>query len=367
MKRQVIPLLILSFYRLTLAGQDFESNSSFHLYASTTVETWSLLDGGLGSGTRSRGLFDLGADFELSEQTKGNFNILVFDGDRDVDAFTGDFGVYSNIITDSSVILFTAWFEHNFGNKSIRFGQLASDERFYASASGALFINGNFGAIPTVSANVSAPVFSVGSAGVEWLQEVNSGYWQTGVYAGYPGPGDLDDHGLKWKAGGVAGYFFIAERGWNYQAEGKQTRVFKIGTYYHSGSFESFTQAENVKGNHAFYAILDHAIGDSASVFSRIGVNPKSDRSAVTRYFDLGINLNGLIESRPDDTFGIAYSRMRFSSEEAKRPDEEVFEITYAANIAATWSVQPSLQWILDTRKTTKDVLVAGIRLTTDF
>ncbi|MDE0766920.1 MAG: carbohydrate porin [Opitutaceae bacterium] len=367
MKRNFAALLALALFRLPLAGQEIESNNFFQPYASATLETWSLLDGGVGSGNRSMGLIDLGADFELSEQTKGHFNFFAFGGDRDVDGFTGDFGVFSNIITDSKVILFTAWLEHSFDDMHIRFGQLASDESFYVSESGALFINANFGAIPTVSANVSAPIFSVGSAGIEWLQELNTGYWKTAVYAGDPGPGNESDHGLNWKMGGEAGYFFIAERGWNYHATREQNSVFKIGAYYHSGIFESFSQDSNVKGNHAFYAIVDHSIGDSISVFSRIGFNPKSDRSAVTRYFDLGVNLNGFVESRPDDTLGIAYSRTSFSSDDAIRPAEEVFEITYASQLAAIWSIQPSIQWILNARETSKDALVAGIRLTTDF
>ena len=367
MKRQFAAQFALPLFGLTLTGQEAEPNDSFQPYVSAILEAWSLLDGGVDSGNRSMGLVDFGADFKLGEQTKGHFNFLAFGGDRDVDAFTGDFGVFSNIITDSKAILFTAWLEHSFDGTHIRFGQLASDETFYVSETGALFINANFGAIPTVSANVSAPIFSVGSAGIEWLQELNTGYWQTAVYAGYPGTADESDHGLNWKMGGDAGYFFIAERGWNYQASEKQNGTFKIGAYYHSGSFDSFSENSDVEGNHAFYAIVDHSLSDLISVFSRIGVNPKSDRSAVTRYFDLGVNLNGLIESRPDDIFGIAYSRTDFSSEEATRPAEEVFEITYAPQLAVTWSIQPSIQRILNARDASGDAIVAGIRLTTDF
>ncbi len=321
-------------------------------------------------------LLDIGADFTLSEKTEGHIGFFGFKGDRDVDAFTGDFGVFSNIITDSKAILFTAWLQHSFDHSQIRFGQLASDESFYVSETGSLFINANFGAIPTVSANVSAPIFSVGAAGLEWLQHSDTGYWQIGAYAGDPGPGDEDDHGFKWKAGGEAGYFMIAEKAWNYQTGNEWKGVFKIGAYYHSGRFESFAQDTRRDGNHAFYAIVDQTLADKLSLFARVGINPKTDRSVVSRFLDLGFNWSGLIENRPNDTFGIAYSHTEFSKDylqarqragDPVRSNERVFEMTYAAGLAGNWIAQPSLQWILNAHETSKDALVAGIRVSTDF
>ena len=124
-----------------------------------TLEGWSLFDGGVDSGESSLGLLHLGSDFSLGDKTHGHVGAFLFSGDNDVDSFTGDFGVYSNIITDSRYILFTAWLQSDFQDSSFRWGQLAVDEAFFVSETASLFINDNFGAIPTVSANISAPVF----------------------------------------------------------------------------------------------------------------------------------------------------------------------------------------------------------------
>ena len=67
---------------------------------------------------------------------------------------------------------------------------------------------------------------------------------------------------------------------------------------------------------------------------------------------------------------GIAYSHTRFSDSFAKSEplvsnsrSEQVLEITYSAQLAGEWMMQPSLQWIIDPTNATKDALVGGLRL----
>lgn len=345
-------------------------------YANVSIDGWTLLDGEAGSGERGFGLVDLGIDLELTERLAGHVGGFVFAGDRDVNGFTGDFGVYSNILTEARYTLFTAWLQHSFGDSYIRFGQLASDENFYVSEGGSLFLNSNFGAIPIVSANVAAPIFSVGSAGIEYRKNLGFGYVQTGAYAGDPGPGDRDDHGLKGSGGGDAGYFFLVERGWNYAATLQRQGTFKVGTYFHSGRFESFADESASNGNGGLYAIVDHPVSNSNGLFARIGVSPSSECNAVNPYFDLGINCVGVFENRPDDVFGIAYSNTQFakafrdasSTGDGRAPKrEQVIEITYRTEIADRWQIQPSIQYILNPFYATEDAIVAGIRLSIGY
>lgn len=345
---------------------------SIQPYANLSLDGWTLLDGGAGSGSRSFGLLDAGLDFVFGENLEGHIGGFVFAGDRDVDNFTGDFGVFSNTITDTRYNVFTAWLQHSFNNSYIRFGQLASDENFYISEGGSLFLNSNFGAIPTVSANVAAPIFSVGAAGLEFRQGLETGYFQVGAYAGDPGPGDRDDHGFKWNAGGDAGYFFIAERGWNLNTIHSIASQVKVGAYYHSGQFDSFADASVRKGNSALYAIIDQPLSESVNLFGRVGYNPHSEYNVIDRYFDIGVNWKGVLGSRPDDTFGVAYSHSRFAkafrksvAADANRSidNEQVLEVTYHAEMAEGWQIQPSLQYIFNPINATDDAIVAGIRL----
>ncbi len=345
-------------------------------YANLVIDGWSLLEGGVGSGQRGFGLIDLGADFVLTERLEGHIGGFLYSGDRDVDGFTGDFGVYSNIITDTRYNIFTAWLQHSFSDSYIRMGQLASDENFYVSEGGSLFLNSNFGALPSVSVNVSAPIFSVGAAGAEYQHQLANGYFQVGVYAGDPGPGDRDDHGFKWKAGGDAGYFYIAERGWWLYGNSPLEAQVKIGAYFHSGSFESFSSGSYSRGNSALYAVIDQSLSESVSLFARVGINPESEYSVIDRYFDIGLNWKGAISSRPEDTFGIAYSHSHFGKEfrnataiEENRAitSEQVVEITYQSTFAHRWLVQPSLQYIINPFNATEDTFVAGIRLSVGY
>ena len=339
-----------------------------------TLEGWSLFDGGVDSGESSLGLLHLGSDFSLGDKTHGHVGAFLFSGDNDVDSFTGDFGVYSNIITDSRYILFTAWLQSDFQDSSFRWGQLAVDEAFFVSETASLFINDNFGAIPTVSANVSAPVFSVGAAGAEYRYNGNHGYLQIGAYAGDSGPGDKDDHGFNWEAGGQAGYFFILERSLDYQLNPSQSGTIKIGGYYHTGQFESFEMNRSSKGFASIYGVIDQKISESLSFFVRAGFNPESERSVVTRSVAAGTAWQPLSETRPQDIMGIAYSYTRFSDSFAKSEtlvsnshSEQVLETTYSARLAGEWMMQPSLQWIIDPINATEDALIGGSRLFLEF
>ena len=144
--------IIATFLGLfTIHASDFSVQPT----GSLTLEGWSLFDGGVDTGESSLALLHLGSDFSFGEKTHAHVGAFLFSGDNNVDSFTGDFGVYSNVITDSRYILFTAWLQSDFQDSSFRWGQLAVDESFFFSETGSLFINGNFGAIPTVSANVS--------------------------------------------------------------------------------------------------------------------------------------------------------------------------------------------------------------------
>jgi len=339
-----------------------------------TLEGWSLFDGGVDTKESSLALFHLGSDFSFADKTHAHLGAFLFSGDNDVDSFTGDFGVYSNVITDSRYILFTAWLQSDFQDSSFRWGQLAVDETFFVSETGSLFINGNFGAIPTVSANVAAPVFSVGSAGAEYRYYGQQGYFQFGAYAGDSGPGDRDDHGFNWEAGGEAGYFFILERGLDYQLNASQSGTIKIGGYYHTGRFESFETNRSSTGLSSLYGVIDQKLSESLSFFARAGFNPASERSVVTRYVDIGMAWQPFGEARSQDLMGIAYSHTRFSNSYVESENlvsnsrsEQVLEITHSTQLAGEWMIQPSLQWIINPIKATEDALVGGLRLFRKF
>ena len=347
------------------------------------VETWQLANGGVDPGNKSSAYLDLNLDGEHSAGAmKYHTTFLAYDGNREVDRYTGDFGVYSNLITDSEWIVFTAWIEMQLGDteSTLRIGQLASDETFYTSDTGGLFLNANFGALPTVSANTSAPIYSVGSGGIEIVSPTRNGYAAFGAYAGDPGPGDEDDHGFNWRAGGDAGYTFIGELGWNYALGQIGKGVFKAGSYLTTGEVELFESGNTDKGNHAFYAVFDQQIASIGEApvhgFLRYGFNPLEDRSVVENYLDFGAAISRFLPQRPNDTMGIAFSRMSFSKDyifqqrasgESVNERERVVEFSYQATIGENWSAQFSAQWIEPPHRSEEDALLFGLRLVSEL
>ena len=117
-----------------------------------------------------------------------------------------------------------------------------------------------------------------------------------------------------------------------------------------------------------------------------------SDRNLISFYVDGGAGIKGPVAGRDDDvlTFGVAYAKI--SSDAAAldrdtfafngppypiRDEEVVFELSYQAQIAPWWIVQPDLQYIVhpggnvpdpkNPNATVANALVAGLRSTIKF
>jgi porin len=79
-----------------------------------------------------------------------------------------DLNVVSNIDSFHYPRLYELWLEQElFDDKlSIRIGQIPADTEFFLTTYGALFVNSAFGAIPTISLNMNAPVYPAATPGI---------------------------------------------------------------------------------------------------------------------------------------------------------------------------------------------------------
>jgi porin len=131
-------------------------------------------------------------------------------------------------------------------------------------------------------------------------------------------------------------------------------------------------------------------MASSVNVFVRGGLVP-SDRNLVSGYVDGGIGIKGALPGRADDTltFGVAYSNISpaavaldrdflafIGPPYAVRDAETLFELSYIAQLAPWWTVQPDLQYIRhpsggqnpnDPTLTLDHAFIAGIRSTIKF
>lgn len=319
----------------------------------------------------------------------------------------------SNIDAYRTTRLFTAWLQYgdpayNKENPSksdrfsIRVGQLAADDEFLTSPTAGGLINGTFGWAAIQSANTlsGGPAYPLATPGARiQVRPVDDVAIRAAIFSGDPAgdncnggnPQVCNNNGLTFSAAGGALAMIEAELGVNQAKAAKGLPgVFKIGFWYATADYNDVRFPTSHDGNFGIYGVADQTVwqgGDtSISVFTRAGVVP-SNRNTVSFYIDGGVGVKGLIPGRADDTltFGVAYEKISPDAIAADRDavlpvirsNEAVFEISYAAQIAPWWVIQPDFQYIVrpggnvadpnNPAIPVRDAAVFGVRSTLKF
>jgi porin len=300
----------------------------------------------------------------------------------------------SNIEATRSSRLFDLWLQQDLfqGVVQIRAGQLAADDEFATSQYAANFVNSTFGWPGILAADLPSggPAYPLATPGARVkLAPTGALSLSAAVFDGNPaGPGSgnpqlRDASGTSFRVDD--GAFVIGEAAYALNQEKDATGLpgtFKLGAWYDSGRFAdqhfdtlgrslaspaSTGVAAQRRGDYGAYAIADQMIwrkpettDNGVSAFLRLAGAP-SDRNLVDFYADAGINYKGLIPSRGDDVFGIAFAYARISDDASARDRdaqnfsgtskpvrdyEAALEIMYRAQLAPWWTVQPDLQVI---------------------
>ncbi|MFO0989128.1 MAG: carbohydrate porin [Alphaproteobacteria bacterium] len=313
--------------------------------------------------------------------------------------------------------LFTLWLEQSWADKkvSLRIGRLAADDEIAISPSAATFVNGTFGWPGILAANLRSggPAYPLAAPGARLRVEPFGNFSVlAAVFGGDPAGAGGEPDPQRRNRGGTrfsfaGGVFVIAEAalasgesGWIAGLPG----TVKAGFWYHSGVFDdqrydgaglsladpaSSGVARRHRGNYGGYFVADQALWRmdgskerGLDAFLRFGVNP-SDRNLVGWYADAGLVLRGAFETRPADAIGIAFGFARiagaarglgrdallFGGAAPLRDHEAVLELTYVAQIAPWWSVQPDFQYVFHpgARAAARDAAVIGVRTTVKF
>ena len=307
----------------------------------------------------------------------------------------------------------------------MRVGQLAADDEFIASPTAGGLINGTFGWAGILAANMinGGPAYPLATPGrASRLKPTEELTVLAAVFSGDPAGRDCNDnpqvcnrHGTTFSFSGGALWMGELQYAIN---QGKKAAglpgVYKLGGWYATADFADqhfgldaaggvVSLADptaagplNHRGNWGIYGVADQMVWradeSSLNLFARGGVAP-SDRNLISYYVDGGAGFKGLLPGRADDvlTFGVAYAKI--SSDAAAldqdtlsftgppypiRDEEVVFELSYQAQIAPWWIVQPDLQYIVHpggnvpdpndpTNATVVNAFVAGIRSTIKF
>ena len=351
------------------------------------------------SGGRSQGLVDQGLgrgsiDVDLGRAAGwagAQLHVLGYaiHGESLTANHVDDLNVASNIDAPDRTRLVELWLQRCWWDErlSLRLGQLAMDAEFAVSEPGAVFASSAFGALPSMSLNLTSPIYPQGAPGVRLkLNPTAKTYVQAAAYQGNPGDPATDRGGTRWNFNRKEGALAMAEAGYLLNQEESATGLpgtYRIGVFEHAGKFQNATTGTDHRGQQGIYFVAQQRVyqsakdeGSSVDLFARLSTVFKKDRSRVDLHFDGGANWNGAIASRPDDVLGVgvAYTRLskNFRRSAAAPPSldyEAILELTYQARINGWLTAQPDLQYILHPGGSTAvdNALVLGLRFDIEF
>ncbi len=381
-------------------------------YISEPFYNWGALD----EGGEYQGVLDVyvNADMERLGLWRGlcfHANGYQIHGNSITGANVGSFEPITSFEAEDATRLFELWFEQHLfdGKMSVRFGQLAADEEFFAADGAGLLINGDWGWAPIAAENLpsAGPAYPLATPGVRVaLAPTEDTSLMIGVYNGDPAPdcaaddpqicnNDGLDFGLRDSA------LLMVEGAYNYElAGGRLPGTIKVGGWNHFGTFQDnrvdvggnlieITGGDGrpLDNNYALYVILDQLLwrvpgseeAEGIGMFFRMAGAPE-DRNLIDFYFDVGLTFTGMIPNRPRDAvaIGFAYNKLSdqvqafdVSTGETLGNDyEALLEIAYAMHVTDGWELQPDFQYIWNPGggiPGVKDAIVVGARNTLAF
>lgn len=364
------------------------------------------LDGGIDEGSVYQHALLMMMDLDtgkmgLWEGGRLHASAVWLEGDLFSATHVGDFNKSNLVDFENAFRLWELYFEQKMFDDRLTFkvGLMAADVDFllpdyYSSLANINFLNQTF-FFPTLAFNLydipgfppgnhalnSSPYGALGAV-VKW-QATDRCYLNFGIYDGNP---NLDSSGTDFTLSADEGALMFLETGYRWNNLKEDTGLpggVKLGAFYHTdefydvydvvGGFYGFTSGtrEPHDGNYGFYALgeqmlyREHGKDDAAAQgiygFLRFTGAP-SDRNLTQFGVDGGLVWKGLIPSRDYDTLGIAASYLQMSDDvrRAQRAAnavvpgafvisdyEGVVELNYKLQLAAWWTVQPSLQYVM--------------------
>ena len=309
----------------------------------------------------------------------------------------------SGIEAARSTRLWEIWYQQVLieNRLDIKIGQQSLDQEFIGSAYSGLFINTAMGwpAVPSLDLYAGGPAYPLSSLGVRLrAQPFDNVTVLGGVFDDNPPGGPFFDNsqvrgasqsGTKFNTG--TGALFIAEVQYALNpppsggAEPGQSRglpgTYKFGGWYDTGKF--FDQRFDTAGlsladpdssgfnrtrrhNWSLYAVMDQMVwrpdpdaARAVGVFLRVMGAP-GDRNLANFSANGGITLKAPLPGRDNDSAGIGFGFAKIGPNAIRvtqdsnnflagypvRSSEQFIELTYQAQIAPWWVVQPDFQYV---------------------
>lgn len=363
--------------------------------------------GGRGRGVVYEGLTDLSLRLDLQPYFgwPGSMFARVYQiHGRGLTAnYLGNLNTISSIEAQRTTRLNELWYEQHFDNWSLRIGQQTIGTEFLNPEAARLFVNAMFGwpTLPALDLPSGGPSYPLGTPAIRVRADPQPGLTLfLGLFNGDPtgtgvGGSQLGD------ASGTAfrtndGAFVIGEIRYNPQGSDR-SGTYSFGGWWNSERFRDqrfdtrgiplASPASNGiprqhSGDYSLFVSIhqplpfDDAEKPRWALFAR-AMGAPGDRNLVDFYSDAGLTYKGPF-GRADDEAGIAfgYARIgaaarRFDADVARftgqpfpvRSGEAVLELTYRAQLAPWWQVQPDFQYVFNPGGGIPDPNRAGRRI----
>lgn len=294
----------------------------------------------------------------------------------------GNLNVASGIEGPRSTRLFELYYDQALldGRLHVRIGQIAADGEFAVADHAGVFINAAFGWPTLAAVNLpgGGPAYPAATPGVRLKYQASEAVTALfGVYNGDPADNDSGTAFRTDKGALVIGELQYATR------LGGLDGTYKLGGYYNSNAFADqrygtdglslANPASNGmplmhRGSWAVYGVVDQMLlpkpgseDGGLAVFAR-AMGSSGNGDGVDLFLNAGLSYKGLIAGRDDDTAGIGIAYARVSRRAAGldrdaafysgayvpvRSGETAIELTYQAQVAPWWTVQPDFQYII--------------------
>ena len=341
---------------------------------SYVFDTSAPLSGGIGDEAVSRGLFDLGVEFDLGTLAGLEGGVVFVEvysqAGRHGSAVTGDLQGYSNIDGNNVAQLAELWCEQTLLGGALRckVGKVDANAEFAYVEAGAEFLNSSAGFSPTIHAlpTYPDPAFSLNV----FVRPAAGWYAGLGAY-------NAEDGGtVSGRRGLTAEFeetFLIAEVGYEWEA-GTTDRPGRVGlgAWNHSGEFAEFGGGSS-QGAAGWFAVAERTVyvedgagSQGLTLFAQLGL-AGAEVSEVQRHLAAGALYTGLWPGRDQEPSGIYLSHAALSEEAGSGLSgrELAIEVFHTFRLRSWLSIQPDLQLIIDPsgRSDIHDVLVGTLRL----
>lgn len=361
--------------------------------------------GGLRAGTAYQHGFLAALDLDTTKLglwEGGHFHVsgVSLEGEPFASTYIGDLNKTNLVDFPADTRLWQAWFSQKFFNDTllIKAGLMSVDRDFilpelYNSLASINFLNQTF-FFPTMAFNLyDIPGFPIGNHSLPSTPYASPGflmrwmpnkrfYVQAAVYDGNP---DNSSSGTRLALRAEEGALMYFETGLRVNQEEGDTGLpgnYKLGGYYHTDEFYDIYNTATAlfglpstptthSGNYGVYLLaeqmmwLEKGKDDPAKQgltgFFRVAFAPP-DRNLAEFGIDGGLVYRGLIPGRDYDTLGFGMSYLKISDDisraqralNALAPGalveanyEGALEMNYKLQLAAWWTLQASLQYVI--------------------